>query len=155
MVADDIRAFVPTSEASTYFYYFFGNSRISLGSDSSRLYCSVKDDNMALGENHARFIWNGDTSKYHIATMQLDTAGATNLKLQYNNTDTMEGAMTNYNIAHTYNAAPYWVGWGNTLAGPANYLSGNVQEVIVFNRALNSTEINTVQNYFNNKYKIY
>ena len=38
MTANNIRAFAPNSEQSTYFSYEFGNSKISLGSSSERIY---------------------------------------------------------------------------------------------------------------------
>jgi hypothetical protein len=150
MVASDIRANAPNSEAATYFSYESGNVRICLGSSSERLYCHIADSVAAAGEWNARYIWDGDTSEYHIATMQLDSSTA-NLKLQYNNGTSMEGVMANYDPTQTYNSAKFKIGNGTHLGN----LDGNVQELIIYNRVLNTNEINTVRDYLNEKYKIY
>lgn len=152
MTADNFRAFAPNSEEGTYFSYEFGNAKISLGSSSERIYCNVADSSQAAGEWNARRVWNGDSSKYHIATMWLESASST-LGLKYNNdtTTSMEGTMSNYDSTQTYNAAKFKIGNGTHLGN----LDGNVQELIIYNRALSLTEQNTVINYLNNKYKIY
>ena len=108
---------------------------------------------MAVGEWNSRYIWDGDTSKYHIATMQLESSTA-NLKLQYNDSTIMEGVMANYNPAQTYNSASFNIGY-DSFFDASNFLEGNLQELIIYNRVLNSSEIDTVRNYLNNKYKIY
>ena len=149
MVASDIRANAPNSEESSYFTYELGNVEICLGSSSERLYCHVADA-VAPNEWNARYIWDGDTSEYHIATMQLDSS-TTNLKLQYNNSIPMEGTMPGYSPGTTYNSTTFNIGNGTHLG----YLDGNLQELIIYNRVLNSNEIDTVRNYLNNKYKIY
>jgi hypothetical protein len=150
MDASDIRAWAPTSEQSSYFSYESGNSHIRLGSSSSRLYCKLADSAQASGEWHARFVWDGDTSNYHIATMHLDSS-TSNLKLQYNDSTIMEAVMSNYDNTQTYNNASFVIGDGTQLG----FLDGNIQEVIVYNRALNSSELSAVKDYLNKKYKIY
>ena len=152
MTADNFRAFAPNSEEGTYFSYEFGNAKISLGSSSERIYCNVADSSQAAGEWNARRVWNGDSSKYHIATMWLESASSI-LGLKYNNdtTTSMEGTMSRYDSTQTYNAAKFKIGNGTYLGN----LDGNVQELIIYNRALSLTEQNTVINYLNNKYKIY
>ena len=72
MVASDIRANAPNSEASSYFIYESGNARICLGSSSERLYCHLADSAQQFGEWNARYIWDGDTSDYHIGMMGLE-----------------------------------------------------------------------------------
>ena len=84
MTADNFRAFAPNSEQGTYFSYEFGSAKISLGSSSERIYCNLADSSYALGDWNARRVWNGDSSKYHIATMWLESASST-LGLKYNN----------------------------------------------------------------------
>jgi hypothetical protein len=150
MTADNIRAFAPNSERSTYFSYEFGNAKICLGSSSERIYCHLADSSQGFGEWNARRVWNGDSSKYHIATMRLESS-TSNLSLQYNNALAQVGTMSSYNTSQTYNAAKFKIGNGTHLGN----LDGNVQELIIYNRALNTSEINTVRNYLNNKYKIY
>ena len=150
MTADNIRAFAPNSEESTYFSYEFGNAKISLGSSSERIYCNLADSSQSSGEWNARSIWNGDSSKYHIATMKLESS-TSNLSLQYNNALIQEGTMASYDNTQTYNAAKFKIGNGTHLGN----LEGNLQEVIIYNRALSSTEIAKVTDYLNLKYKIY
>ena len=150
MTADNIRAFAPNSEESTYFSYEFGNTKISLGSSSERIYCHLADSSQSYGEWNARRVWNGDSSKYHIATMKLESS-TSNLSLQYNNALIQEGTMASYDNTQTYNAAKFKIGNGTHLGN----LDGNLQEVIIYNRALSSTEIAKVTDYLNLKYKIY
>ena len=150
MNASDIRAFAPNSEQSTYLGYEFGNIKLHLGSSSGRLYCQVADAAQASGEWNARFIWDGDTSEYHIATMQVDSA-TTNLFLQYNDSTIMQGTMANYDASTTFNATNFTLGYGAEM----KYLQGNIQEVVIYNRVLNSFELAKVKNYLNSKYKIY
>ena len=82
--------------------------------------------------------------------MKVDSSAA-NLSIQYNNTPEQQGTMIGYNPAQTYNSAKFKIGNGTHLGG----LDGNLQEIIIYNRALISSEIETVQNYLNGKYKIY
>jgi hypothetical protein len=84
--------------------------------------------------------------------MWLESASAT-LGLKYNNDTTtlMEGTMSSYDSTQTYNAAKFKIGNGTHLGN----LDGNVQELIIYNRALSLTEQTAVINYLNNKYKIY
>ena len=150
MTADNIRAFAPNSEESTYFSYEFGNAKISLGSSSERIYCNVADSSQASGEWNARRIWNGDSSKYHITTMKLDSS-TSSLSLQYNNALIQQGTMANYDSTQTYNAAKFKIGNGTHLGN----LDGNIQEVIIYNRALSTYEVAKIQDYLNKKYRIY
>lgn len=150
MTADNIREYAPNSESSTYFNYEYNNVRLNLGSSSERLYCQVADDTQGYGEWNARNIWDGDTSKYHIATMSIESA-TTILSLQYNNATSMSGTMSTYNTSQTYNQASFKIGNGTHLGS----LDGNIQEIIIYNRVLTSLEQEYVRNYLNNKYKIY
>ncbi len=150
MTASDITDFPPNSEESAYFTYELGNVKICLGSSSERLYCHIADDAQGYGEWNARNIWNGDTSKYHLCTMKLDSTTA-NLSLQYNNTTPQEGTMSGYNAAQTYNGAKFKIGNGTHLGN----LDGSVQELIIYNRTLASSEVAQIQDYLNKKYKIY
>ena len=152
MDAEDIRLNAPNSERGTYFSYETetGNVKWCFGSSSERLYCHIADETASIGEWNARYIWDGDTSVYHIGMMKLDSSTA-NLELKYNNNPSMEGTMANYDPLTTYNKANFIIGHGSHL----KTLDGNLQEVIVFCRALNSDEIDAVRNYLNNKYNIY
>ena len=59
--------------------------------------------------------------------------------------------MAGYDATTTYNATSFVVGWGTHLG----YLGGNMQEIIIYNRAITAAEIETVKDYLNSKYKIY
>ena len=82
--------------------------------------------------------------------MKLDSTTA-NLSLQYNNTTPQEGTMSGYNAAQTYNGAKFKIGNGPHLGN----LDGSVQELIIYNRTLASSEVAQIQDYLNKKYKIY
>ena len=150
LTPEAIQAFAPNSEQAAYFTYELGNIKLCLGSSSERLYCHIADATAIAGDWNARFIWDGDTSQYHIATMQLDSS-TTNLFLQYNDSTSQQDVMLNYDPATTFNAAKFEIGHGTHLG----YLGGGMQEVIVFNRAITAAEIETVKNYLNMKYQIY
>ena len=152
VIESAIRANAPNSEAATYFSYELGNVRICLGSSSERLYCHLADTTASPTTNewHARYIWDGDTSVYHIATMQVESS-TDNLKLQYNDGTPMEAAMTNYDNTQTYDQTTFSVGNGTHLG----YLDGNFAELIVFNYALTDGQIAEIQSYLNTKYQIY
>ena len=142
---------VPTQENSPYLTYESGDVRIILGSTSSQLYCRVADAVPAAGEWHARYLWDDvDTSTHHIGMMTLDAATST-LALEYNNSASSSLTMPNYDNTTTFTATTFDVGYGTQFL----FLDGNMQEVIVYNRALAEVEIDTIKSYLNNKYKIY
>ena len=150
-----IRDFSPNSEKSSYFTYELGGVELCLGSSSERIFCHVYDGAGATGEYHARRVWNGDTSKNHIAIMKLESVNpislASELTLQYNNAESETGIMVGHNPAQTFNAAKFKIGNGTHLG----HLDGDIQEIMIYNRALNAYEIESVRNYLNGKYKIY
>ena len=76
---------------------------------------------------------------------------ASSLKLQYNDSTPMEGYANSHLPTQVYNQTSFVIGYGTHLG----YLDGNMQELLVYNRALNSAEIGVVKDYLNNKYKIY
>ena len=82
--------------------------------------------------------------------MTLDAATST-LALEYNNSASSSLTMPNYDNTTTFTATTFDVGYGTQFL----FLDGNMQEVIVYNRALAEVEIDTIKNYLNNKYKIY
>lgn len=67
------------------------------------------------------------------------------------NTITKTDSDVSFDNAFSFNTAQFKIGF----FGVNEYLSGQVQEVIVYNRALSSTEIADVRGYLNLKYKIY
>ena len=82
--------------------------------------------------------------------MKLESSTA-NLSLQYNNELIQQDTMYSYDNTQTYNSAKFKIGNGTNLGN----LEGNIQEVIIYNRALNVYEVAKIQDYLNKKYRIY
>ena len=152
MTADNIVKFTPTSQKGDYFSYSSGNVLISLGSNSSRPYFRVNDTTAFpyAGEWNVRVNKEdvNNTNNYHILTAFLSS---TNLSLQTNNNTEQNEIIDSGWSSPTFNDTTFNIGSGINLGD----LKGNIQEVIVYNRALNSYEIAKVKDYLNKKYKIY
>ena len=152
MTADNIVKFSPTSQKGDYFSYSSGNVLISLGSNSSRPYFRVNDTTAFpyAGEWNVRVNKESvnNTNNYHILTAFLSS---TNLSLQTNNNTAQNEIIDSGWSSPTFNDTNFNIGSGINLGD----LKGNIQEVIVYNRALNSYEIAKVKDYLNKKYKIY
>lgn len=90
----------------------------------------------------------GDTSKYNIYALIFDGAGIGNtsrLKFRYNKvpqTLTYTGTAATITSA---SAATFYVGVGS--AGNSQYLNGDIAEIFMFKRALNSSEIGGLESY--------
>tara|TARA_R110002020_G_scaffold225959_5_gene436311 strand:- start:10559 stop:12493 length:1935 start_codon:yes stop_codon:yes gene_type:complete len=144
--------FTPTSQKGDYFSYASGNVMISLGSASSRPYFRLTDTSAPpyAGEWNVRLNREvvNDTNNYHIITAFLD---ATNMSLQTNDNASQDEILDTGWGSPTFNANSFNLGYGANLG----YLDGNLQEIIVFNRALSLTEKTQMKDYLNNKYKIY
>lgn len=152
MTAANIVSFAPTSEKGAYFSYFDGNVLLSLGSNSSRPYLRLNDTTAFpyAGEWNVRVNKDdiNDTNNYHILTAYLDS---TNISLQTNNNTANNKVIDSGWASPTFNSNTFSIGSGVNLG----YLKGNIQEVIIYNRALDSYEIAKVKDYLNKKYKIY
>ena len=149
--------FVPTSQRGAYYSYIDGNIMITIGSNSSRPYLRLNDTAQASGEYNVRLNRDelNDTNNYHILTAYLD---ATDIYLQANNNTAQVAPIDSGWTSPTFNNQPFRVGSQQTSIGEGvnlGFLDGNIQEVIVYNRALNSFEIEKVKDYLNKKYKIY
>lgn len=87
----------------------------------------------------------------HIASARVND---TVFSLQYNNNTPTTSTVTGFNNSDGFAAAPLRIGYvyeGDT----GSHWKGNIQEVIIYNRALSDTERDLVRNYLNRKFKIY
>ena len=95
-------------------------------------------------------------SDFNIAMAQCKKiSGGSDLIVQFNNNATQTTTVANFNNNDTgFDDAVFTIGGLTTLTS-FTYLKGDLCELIVFNRALNTTELATVKDYLNNKYRIY
>ena len=95
-------------------------------------------------------------SDFNIAMAQCKKiTGGSDLTVQFNNNATQTTTVANFNNNDTgFDDAIFTIGGLTTLTS-FTYLKGDLCELIVFNRALNTTELATVKDYLNNKYRIY
>lgn len=90
----------------------------------------------------------GDTSKFNIFALIYDGTGIGNtgkLKFRYNKS---EKSLTYVGIVSTItsaSASTFYVGVGQT--GNADFFAGDIAEIIMFTRTLNSSEIGGVESY--------
>jgi len=95
-------------------------------------------------------------SDFNIAMAQCKKiSGGSDLAVQFNNNATQTTTVANFNNNDTgFDDAIFTIGGLTTLTS-FTYLKGDLCELIVFNKALNTTELATVKDYLNNKYRIY
>ena len=150
MSQSNFETFVPTSERGAYYSYIDGNIMITIGSNSGRPYLRFNDSAQLLGEYNVRLNRDeiNDTNNYHILTAYLD---ATDISLQTNNNAAQVAPIDASWGSPTFSNQKFSVGSGTNLG----FLNGNIQEVVLYNRALNTSEIEKVKAYLNKKYKIY
>lgn len=97
----------------------------------------------------------GDTSKFNIFSLIYDGTGVGNtgkLKFRYNKS---ERALTYTGIVSTITSAvasTFYVGVGQT--GNADYFAGDIAEMIMFTRTLNSSEIGGVESYMTSHWNL-
>lgn len=116
------------------------------------------------------FIYDGseslllDTGKDNISESHISVVkkSSKTLDLKYytsNPTKNFTGTITNssFNAAKEFNEQVFAIGgfYNQTSGITSQYFNGEVQEFIVYNRALSDSEIDDVQGYLNLKYKIY
>jgi len=87
----------------------------------------------------------------HIACAKIKD---TDFFVYYNDSPVVTANFPLYSNTNGFNLAPFRVGY--IESGPAgSHWGGDIQEVIIYNRALSDTEIADVRSYLNLKYKIY
>ena len=127
-----------------------GSDRLNFGiASNGRLYFKAKDD---TGNNGLITSTNLDLgTSLHIGRASIKN---TDFYLQYNNSTEVTVNVPLYSNANGFNLAPFRVGFIESgIVG--DYWNGYIQEVIIYNRALNSPEIGQVKDYLNKKYRIY
>lgn len=98
----------------------------------------------------------GDTTNFHIFTQVFNGAAANNasrLRFRYDGTDqTLNFGATTVGTATS--ASTQYVRLGVNGDGVSNYWNGEMLEMLMFTRALNSTEITQVEGYLKNHWKL-
>lgn len=139
------------TETGSYFGYKYTDVKIKLGSDRNEIYSQIID---GAGNELEIQITDADTGVYHVGMYRLE--GQT-LRVDYDSLGNSKSeSITNssYNTSQTFDRAKFSVGFIEN-GDASDYLNGNFEELIVFNKKLNDTEIADVKGYLNNKYNIY
>jgi len=95
-------------------------------------------------------------SDFNIAMAQCKKiTGGSDLTVQFNNNASVTTNVANFNNNNTgFDDAVFTIG-NISILSTVTYFKGDLCELIVFNRALDTTELATVKDYLNNKYRIY
>ena len=127
-----------------------GSDRLNFGMESSgRVYFKALDDSSNGGSIVSGFSDVGTVS--HIACARIKD---TDFSLQYNNNTEVTANYASYSNNDGFNLAPFTIGHID-LGGVGTYWDGEIQEVIIYNRALSDAETADVRGYLNLKYNIY
>ena len=127
-----------------------GSDRLNFGMESSgRVYFKALDDSSNGGSIVSGFSDVGIVS--HIACARIKD---TDFSLQYNNNTEVTANYASYSNNDGFNLAPFTIGHID-LGGVGTYWDGEIQEVIIYNRALSDAETADVRGYLNLKYNIY
>lgn len=97
----------------------------------------------------------GDTTNFHIYAQVFDgtaTGNENRLKFRYDGVQQTLQFNTNVNATTSANATYIYLGTDRT--GAANYWNGEMAEIIMFTRTLNASEIDMVEEYLKNHWKI-
>ena len=127
-----------------------GTDRLNFGiAPTGRLFFKAKDD---AGVNQQLLGHPLDLgTEWHIGYASIKN---TDFYLQYNDSTEVTANAPLYNNADGFNLAPFRVGFIETgVVG--DYWNGDIQEVIIYNRALSTYEVEKIQDYLNKKYRIY
>tara|TARA_B110000444_G_C18846782_1_gene602519 strand:+ start:310 stop:1449 length:1140 start_codon:yes stop_codon:yes gene_type:complete len=134
--------------SNTVFGYSHSNATIDMGTDASGKFKAVVED----GTTTLTTIT--DSSVLNKGNIAILKKSSKTINLEYYDSSTSDSKTdtdVSFNETLTYNQNVFYLG---TLAG-GNLLNGQMQEVIVYNRALSASEISDVKGYLNLKYKIY
>lgn len=97
----------------------------------------------------------GDTSKFNIYALIFDGSGIGNtgrLKFRYNKIPQTLTYVGTANSITSASASRYYVGVGS--AANSQYFSGDIAQILIFNRALDSTRISGVESYLSTKWNL-
>lgn len=127
-----------------------GSDRLNFGIESSgRVWFKALDDN---GDGGQVISASGDLGTVsHIGRATIKNK---QISFQYNNNTVVDNHLALYSNNDGFNLASFTIGYVE-LGAAGTYWNGNIQEVIIYNRALSNPEIDDVRGYLNLKYKIY
>ena len=128
-----------------------GADRLNFGIDDNtgRLLFKATDDTNNSGSLSSANFDVGTVN--HIACAMIKD---TEFSIYYNDSPVVTTNVPLYSNNDGFNLAPFTIGHKELdIAG--NYWGGDIQEVIMYNRALNSHEVAKIQDYLNKKYRIY
>ena len=131
-----------------YFSYVDGNVEFSVSSKNGLFTAYAIDDSGNSGELS---LTGGLTNKYHIGMVKFHNK---TLYLEYNNPLSNSLHIQQYDHNTTHDQTGFTIGY-KTSAPSTNYFKGNLQEIIIYNTALDNGKIAEVKSYLNNKFKIY
>ena len=138
---------------SNVFGWYFGGASISIGTDSSGyVYATVIDGG---GTSLSTNTGTVNTSSNHIGVLKKDNK---RIDLDYDDSSisiTKKVIDSGFDNSYKFNTAAFDIGSLNNPALPFSFLTGQLQEVIIYNRALSDNEIANIKGYLNLKYKIY
>jgi hypothetical protein len=131
-----------------YFNYVDGNVEFSVSSKNG-LFTAYASD--ASGHSGELSLTGALTNQYHIGMVKFHNK---TLYLEYNNNlnDSLHISMYDHNTTH--DQTDFTIGY-KISAPSTNYFKGNLQEIIIYNTALDDAKIAEVKSYLNNKFKIY
>ena len=126
-----------------------GSDRLNFGVDSSgKVLFKALDDTGSGGQLLSSPTDLGTVN--HIACARINN---TNFSLQYNNSTEITNTFV-YANANGFNLAPFTIGHIE-LGGVGTYFTGDIQEVIIYNKFLTDFDRNKITDYLNKKYRIY
>jgi len=132
----------------TVFGYVNGNVNINIGTDSSKKFTAIVKDGTTTLTTLT------DSAIADVGNIAILKKSSKTINLEYYDSSTSASKTdtdASFDDTVTYNQNKFHLG---SLAGSA-LLNGQMQEVIVYNRALATSEISDVKGYLNLKYKIY
>ena len=126
-----------------------GSDRLNFGVDpAGKVLFKALDDTGSGGQLLSSGTDLGTVN--HIACARINN---TNFSLQYNNSTEITNTFV-YANANGFNLAPFTIGHIE-LGGVGTYFTGDIQEVIIYNKFLNDFDRNKITDYLNKKYRIY
>jgi hypothetical protein len=129
------------------------DQQLKVGSDSGgQVMAYVEDD-----EGNSMSVSGLDLSanECHISVVKLDGTTLSLDKYGASGIDSDSDTDINYNTASTFNLTDFYIGAFRPDTNSQYSFNGNLEEVVVYGRALSASEIADVVGYLNLKYNIY
>lgn len=152
-IGTDFTAFVVAKEIgfsigkSSVLSYNGLSEKFSLGSNNGELNIGI-DDGSGVSFNTSNGVPTQLAYDYYVGMMALDSS-VPSVSFSINNDLITSVSLAGWS-SPSFNANKFSIG-----IYEGDYLKGDVEEVVVFNRVLTDTEIADVKRYLNNKYRIY